>query len=198
MYEGIISYIVSSLSGPAKEFYEREFDFFGKVTAISGTIRPYPKGPERKKALLNALSTIVVQHGCYLPSNPEALVIDINKTTGTPMQSAAKAPFLARFKVIYCGQRELESFAMKENDDEKAELLSALGPETWQAAIFKVGDDVRQVRRERVVKVTITNICVPLRICLHYKSFNCLRTFSRRLESTCSCSHTGWSPPRQA
>jgi len=36
--------IVSCLSGPAKKFYEREFDFFSQITDISGKIRPFPKG----------------------------------------------------------------------------------------------------------------------------------------------------------
>ena len=144
MYECIVNYILSSLTGPAKNFYEREFEFFGKVTAISGIIRPYPKRPERKKALLNCLSKIEVQPGCYLPSNPEALVIDIDKNTGTPLQSAAKAPFLSRFKAIYCGQNQLESLAMKESNYDNMKYLHSIGPEIWQAAIFKVGDDVRQ------------------------------------------------------
>lgn len=143
--EAITASIVNSLSGPSKEFYEREFDFFGKVTAISGEIRPYPKGDERKKALLSCISKIDVQLGCYLPSKPEALVVDIDKDTGIPLQSAAKAPFLARFKVIYCGQNQLENVAMKSNNQD-TEYLCSLGPVLWQAAIFKVGDDVRQVR----------------------------------------------------
>jgi hypothetical protein len=42
--EMLIKSIVSSLSGPAKQFYEREFDFFSKITNISGEIRQYPKG----------------------------------------------------------------------------------------------------------------------------------------------------------
>ncbi|RYA67396.1 hypothetical protein DD592_27520, partial [Enterobacter cloacae complex sp. 2DZ2F20B] len=95
-----------------KQFYEREFDFFGKITNISGEIRPYPKGPERRRACLEALRRIKVQPGCYLPSNPEAMVVDIDYNSGVPMQSAAKAPYLARFKVAKCGINELENIAM--------------------------------------------------------------------------------------
>jgi len=42
--DSLIKDIVSSLSGPAKQFFEREFDFFSKITNISGEIRPYAKG----------------------------------------------------------------------------------------------------------------------------------------------------------
>lgn len=138
--------ILSSISGPAKQFYEREFDFFDKITNISGEIRPYPKGPERKQACLAALAKIKVQAGCYLPSNPEAMVLDIDYKSGTPMQSAAKAPYLARFKVARCGINELENIAMavSNNQHNLANKEMSMGPETWQAAIFKVGDDVRQ------------------------------------------------------
>lgn len=141
--------IISALGGPAKQFYEREFDFFGKITNISGEIRPFPKGPERKRACLEALSNINVQPGCYLPSNPEAMVLDIDYKSGTPMQSAAKAPYLARFKVVKCGINELEKLAMTvstngTNQAAVKEQIASIGPEIWQAAIFKVGDDVRQ------------------------------------------------------
>ncbi|CAH1183299.1 unnamed protein product [Phaedon cochleariae] len=141
--ESLTNSIVGELSGPAKLFYEREFDFFDKITNISGEIRPYPKGIERKKACLEALSKIKVQSGCYLPSNPEAMVLDIDYKSGTPMQSAAKAPYLARFKVAKCGINELENIAMDVSTNQTKELQS-FGPEMWQAAIFKVGDDVRQ------------------------------------------------------
>ncbi|KAJ8666188.1 hypothetical protein QAD02_007850 [Eretmocerus hayati] len=141
--DNLITSIVNGLSGPAKEFYEREFDFFGKITNISGEIRPYPKGPERKKACLTALKRVEVQPGCYLPSNPEALIVDIDYESGIPMQSAAKAPFLARFKVNRCGIKELERIAMG-TSTQGGGKGTTLDGESWQAAIFKVGDDVRQ------------------------------------------------------
>ncbi|XP_048482102.1 phosphatidylinositol 4-kinase alpha [Plutella xylostella] len=148
--DGLSKNIIESLSGPAKSFYEREFDFFGQITNISGIIRPYPKGAERKQACLDALKNIKVQPGCYLPSNPEAMVIDIDYKSGTPMQSAAKAPYLARFRVRKYGIAEMESLAMAiaAGEDppveEGKDRFTGLGQEQWQAAIFKVGDDVRQ------------------------------------------------------
>ncbi|KRZ02622.1 Phosphatidylinositol 4-kinase alpha [Trichinella zimbabwensis] len=137
--------LINSLSGEAKRFYEKEFQFFGEITAISAEIKSFPKGQERKDACLRALSRIKVVQGCYLPSDPEAVVVDIDYSSGTPMQSAAKAPFLARFKVKRCGGEQVEKLgqgaineSMDLNDSEQPSDIF------WQAAIFKVGDDVRQ------------------------------------------------------
>lgn len=43
-------------------------------------------GIERKKACLEALKAIKVEPGCYLPSNPESVILDIDRNSGTPMQ----------------------------------------------------------------------------------------------------------------
>jgi len=71
--------------------------------------------------------------------------MDIDYSSGTPMQSAAKAPFLARFKVLRCGLNELENRGMAAGDETDANRTKDEPSRlVWQAAIFKVGDDVRQ------------------------------------------------------
>merc|ERR1719300_2022551 len=138
--------IVDLFSEQAKAFYEREFGFFNSITNISGIIKPYEKGRKRKEACLKALDEIKLELGCYLPSNPEALVLDIDRTSGQPMQSAAKAPYLAKFKVQKVGINKLEQIGCEYNDRREDEGISSGETDSsyWQAAIFKVGDDCRQ------------------------------------------------------
>ncbi|OSD08514.1 atypical/PIKK/PI4K protein kinase [Trametes coccinea BRFM310] len=137
--------VVASLSGEARTFYDREFNFFNEVTSISGKLKPYIKKtkPEKKAKIDEEMAKIHVEVGVYLPSNPDGIVIDIDKKSGRPLQSHAKAPFMATFKV------RKERIIVRANSD------SVIDPEAqgkeereeydiWQQAIFKVGDDCRQ------------------------------------------------------
>lgn len=36
------------------------------------------------------MAKIKVEEGCYLPSNPDGVVVDIDKRSGRPLQSHAK------------------------------------------------------------------------------------------------------------
>jgi phosphatidylinositol 4-kinase A len=89
------------------------------------------------------MAKITVDVGVYLPSNPDGVVVDIDKKSGRPLQSHAKAPFMATFKV----RKEKVQI-----DEDPESLLDGDGAgiekrqeyDVWQQAIFKVGDDCRQ------------------------------------------------------
>ncbi|CDU24347.1 related to phosphatidylinositol-4-kinase [Sporisorium scitamineum] len=130
---------VNALSGEAQDFYEREFGFFNEVTSISGKLKPYIKKskPEKKAKIDEEMAKIKVDPGVYLPSNADGVVVDLDRKSGRPLQSHAKAPFMATFKV----HREV----VKPGDEgDENTPPKKTGVDVWQAAIFKVGDDCRQ------------------------------------------------------
>ncbi|KAL4260020.1 PI3/PI4-kinase family protein [Pleurotus pulmonarius] len=136
--------VVKSLSGDARAFYDKEFTFFHEVTSISGKLKPFIKKtkPEKKAKIDEEMAKINVEVGVYLPSNPDGKVVDIDKKSGRPLQSHAKAPFMATFKV----QKERITI-----DSDPDSVLDGDGGvetrttyEVWQQAMFKVGDDCRQ------------------------------------------------------
>ncbi|CDK29667.1 unnamed protein product [Kuraishia capsulata CBS 1993] len=116
-------------------FYEQEFRFFEEVTGISGKLKPYIKKSkaEKKAKIDEEMDRIIVKPGVYLPSNPDGVVVDINRKSGRPLQSHAKAPFMATFKI----KKEIPDLS----DDSQSKLVTI---EQWMSAIFKVGDDCRQ------------------------------------------------------
>ncbi|KAH8099528.1 atypical/PIKK/PI4K protein kinase [Cristinia sonorae] len=141
----MIDLLVDTLSGEAKEFYEKEFGFFNEVTAISGKLKPYIKKtkPEKKGKIDEEMAKIRVEVGVYLPSNPDGKVVDIDKKSGRPLQSHAKAPFMATFKVRKERVTVITEGAETLGDDAQEKKLVE-DYDIWQQAIFKVGDDCRQ------------------------------------------------------
>ncbi|KAI6649229.1 hypothetical protein LOD99_11596 [Oopsacas minuta] len=140
--EKLITVILSNLSGMSLEFYQREFEFFKKVTGISGQIRDIPIGPARDQACLERFSLIQPEVGVYLPSNPECAVVGIDHESAKPMQSAEKAPFRAQFKVKKFNLEDLES--MNQSNSLLQQIKQDSDSIYWQSCIFKVGDDIRQ------------------------------------------------------
>ncbi|KAG2028643.1 hypothetical protein BDR03DRAFT_1071054, partial [Suillus americanus] len=88
--------VVDSLFGDARAFYDQEFGFF---KSQQGNLDLRETEAFHPKAKIDAeVAKIVVDIGVYLPSNPDGRVIDIDRS-GRPLQSHAKAPFVATFKV---------------------------------------------------------------------------------------------------
>ncbi|KAI8612360.1 hypothetical protein BC830DRAFT_1137015 [Chytriomyces sp. MP71] len=127
--DSIITKITTGLSGSDLDFYKREFKFFAEVTGISGKLKPFIKKSkaEKKKKIDEEMRKIDVEVGVYLPSNPESIVVDIDRDSGRPLQSHAKTPFMATFKV------------QSADDNKSTEPKTA-----WKSSIFKFGDNCRQ------------------------------------------------------
>lgn len=147
----IIEKMKNSFNDEERNFYSREFNFFNEVTSISGKLKPYIKKSkaEKKIKIDEEIDNIKVDVGVYLPSNPDGTVVDIDRKSGKPLQSHAKAPFMATFKI----EREVPAIPSSDDTDEYGSQATiekhAHQKEThvvdvWQSAIFKVGDDCRQ------------------------------------------------------
>ena len=138
----VMDRMIGALSGADKSFYEREFSFFNDVTSISGKLKPYIKKSkaEKKAKIDEEMKKIPLDVGVYLPSNPDGEVVGIDRKSGRPLQSHAKAPFMATFKVRRVKQFGNEEEAGMQNGTDEGDAVT----EVMQSAIFKVGDDCRQ------------------------------------------------------
>jgi phosphatidylinositol 4-kinase A len=138
--------MIDSFSPEDKAFYEKEFGFFSEVTGISGKLKPLIKRPkpEKKQKIEEELRKIQVEVGVYLPSNPDGVVIGIDRKSGKPLQSHAKAPFMATFRIKKpkAGAEDTEEAITQTSQTGHMQTENTI--ETWQSAIFKVGDDCRQ------------------------------------------------------
>lgn len=133
----------SSFSSEDRDFYEREFSFFNEVTGISGTLRSVLHEPKevKKQKIEEELRKIRVEVGVYLPSNPDGQVIGIDRKSGKPLQSHAKTPFMATFRIR---KPKPDSGDDVIEEDDRSVTKKDNTYETWLSAIFKVGDDCRQ------------------------------------------------------
>ena len=144
--------MTTSFSGTDRSFYQREFSFFNEITDISGKLRPFIKKtkPEKKQKIEEELRKIKVEVGVYLPSNPDGTVIGIDRKSGKPLQSHAKAPYMATFRIkknrsgLEGTDHMLEKTNGIEGSDRNGSVAHGDTYEVWQSAIFKVGDDCRQ------------------------------------------------------
>ncbi|KAF3762302.1 hypothetical protein M406DRAFT_264654 [Cryphonectria parasitica EP155] len=142
----VMERMINAFDPVDREFYEREFTFFDEVTGISGKLKPLIKKskPEKAQKIEEELRNIKVEVGVYLPSNPDGVVIGIDRKSGKPLQSHAKAPFMATFRI------KKEKGGVEQTGDLIEETVETGAPpkdnsyEVWQSAIFKVGDDCRQ------------------------------------------------------
>ena len=62
MLDRVTEMVVESLSGDAREFYDREFRFFNEVTSISGKLKPFIKRTKQEKKVCSTSCRRRVTH----------------------------------------------------------------------------------------------------------------------------------------
>ena len=91
--------IIDLFSDVFRANYENEFQFFERVTNISGILKPREPKNEQRQILKAKLKEIEITPKLYLPTSPDTTVTGINPDKASPMQSAAKVPILVTFLV---------------------------------------------------------------------------------------------------
>src|ERR1700733_13465395 len=134
-----MSRMIDSFSDIDRDFYEREFAFFDEVTSISGKLKPFIKRPkpEKKQKIEEELRKIKVEVGVYLPCNPDGVVIGIDRKSGKPLQSHAKAPYMATFRIKKSKGGLQDVNEMLEETNRQGQEPQDNTIEAWQSAIFK-------------------------------------------------------------
>lgn len=81
----------------AKVFNEVD-TFVTTLTEISSKMQPAMPKEEKIQVIRANVEKIKIPKYAYLPTNPHMRVVEINRDSGRPMQSAAKCPFLLSFR----------------------------------------------------------------------------------------------------
>ncbi|ERE75503.1 phosphatidylinositol 4-kinase alpha-like protein [Cricetulus griseus] len=124
LLEQLVEEITGSLSGPAKDFYQREFDFFNKITNVSAIIN---MGQGRASLAFD----ICPRTG----SGPTVPVLSVPQQHLTHHQMCRQRQYPSPTPGLQCRSDAEDECRGQEADGKKI---------CWQAAIFKVGDDCRQ------------------------------------------------------
>lgn len=164
--------ILNNFTRREREFYDLEFGFFNEVTAISGKLKPFIKKSKMEKKLKidEEMALIEIKPRVYLPSHPDGTVVDIDRLSGKPLQSHAKAPFMATFLIRGSSSSETNTetttvTSTTTSTSTTSSTTTSTSTSTsnlhkdpdlrWQSAIFKVGDDCRQ----DVLAIQLINVC---------------------------------------
>lgn len=122
-----IEEIMREMSEESRHMFLIEEEFINSLTRISSELIPYLRSSkdEKRRRINDHLSRIKLHSGVYVPFYPELKVIEIMTGSTRALQSHAKVPFMASFRVQDPnGQISIKQLIFKSGDDCRQDMLA--------------------------------------------------------------------------
>lgn len=154
---------------PREMLYARsQLDFFGAVTDISALLRAEKDKEHHPDLICKRFSELSIPAGCYMPTRPDRLVLSARLESASPMQSAAKCPFLLEFRTLTWGGPDRISIS---TDQRKLRATDATKEEVKEQPTEEPGQGALEAGRSRVeAKEATAAITSPKRVLLEFDS----------------------------
>ncbi|WEL39808.1 phosphatidylinositol 4-kinase [Encephalitozoon hellem] len=122
-----IEEIMEEMPEEIRSVFLIEEEFIDSLTRISSELIPYLKSSkdEKRRRINDHLSRIKLHSGVYVPFYPELKIVEIMTGSTRALQSHAKVPFMASFRVQDPnGQISIKQLIFKSGDDCRQDMLA--------------------------------------------------------------------------
>lgn len=118
--------IMCEMSPENRMLFEREEEVIGRLTGISSSLMEGKSSKDEKRRRINEqLGGIRLSPGVYIPYSPEQKIVEVVSGSARVLQSHAKVPFMASFKVQDMhGQTSIKQAIFKFGDDCRQDMLA--------------------------------------------------------------------------
>ena len=121
----LIAFIRGALSEESLSYLDTECEYFNSVTNISALLTLEPDKSKHNSIIKDAIEKMgPLPGGIYMPSVSSQRVLSVDSSSGIPMQSAAKCPYLLFFHTEAWGGPE--SFHSNAIESEEEDILGPM------------------------------------------------------------------------
>ncbi|ADM12530.1 phosphatidylinositol 4-kinase [Encephalitozoon intestinalis ATCC 50506] len=119
--------IMGEMTEEERDILLKEEEFISSLTKISSELIPHLRSSkdEKRRRINEHLSKIKLSPGVYIPFYPELKIVEIMGGSARALQSHAKVPFMASFRVQDPGgQINIKQLIFKSGDDCRQDMLA--------------------------------------------------------------------------
>lgn len=127
VFKHCIEEIMNEMSEENRLLFLREEEFVRSLTNISLSLLPYLgfSKDEKRRRINEHLLKVSIHPDIYVPYNPEQKILEVISGSARVLQSHAKVPFMASFKVQDAnGQTNIKQLIFKFGDDCRQDMLA--------------------------------------------------------------------------